>query len=240
MREIRRRMVILRNRSPFPQDVKDRLQELEYREWIHMNMRLSGSGLSARQMDEILQGGCVMEATVSDHLMLERLEELRQFIYRLTDMGAGLSQQIIRDMHTILAGGTIRSEYRRSTPVLREYRCTAMPAEEIAGAMAELVSFAGQKTECENPLEKAALLHNRLLEIYPFHEENEMLARAVMYYTVAEAGLPLAALELDQSQYSQQFLTYLKQRDSRGMAAALGKAITERLDLMMQLTGYEM
>ena len=94
MREIRKKMVILRNRSPFPQEVKAYLNDLEYREWISMNMRLSGSSLSMEQIDTILRGGCIMEATVSDHLMLDRLEELRQFIYRLTDLGAPLVRQL--------------------------------------------------------------------------------------------------------------------------------------------------
>ncbi len=245
LREIRKKMVILRNRSPFRQEVKDYLNDLEYREWIHMNMRLSGSGLTPAQIDEIMRGGCVMEATVSDHLMLDRLEELRQFIYRLTDMGARLSQQIIQDMHAIISGQNRREDYRKSSPVLQEYGCMAMMASDIPEAMAQLVYFAGQhgtgmeSSVCENPMEKAALLHNRLLEIYPFHEGNEMTARAVMYYILAEAGLPLAALQLGRQEYQILFSHYLKYRDSRGLGQLLGQAVMERLDLMMQLTRYE-
>ncbi len=245
LRDIRKKMVILRNRSPFPQEVKDYLNDLECREWISMNMRLSGSSLTEVQIDTILRGGVVMEAAVSDHLMLDRLEQLRQFIYRLTDMGAGLSQQIVKDMHAIICGGNVRAEYRRSSPVLRDYGYTTMVPGEVPGAMEELIHFAGQRGNGletgagENPLEKAALVHNRLMEIYPFKEESEMVARAVLYYILAEAGYPLAAVQINEEEYRQMFSDYLKYRDSRGLAQALGQAVTERLDLMMQLTRYE-
>ena len=52
LREIRKKMVILRNRSPFRQDVKDHLEALEHREWIHMFLRLSGSRLTEEEIAE--------------------------------------------------------------------------------------------------------------------------------------------------------------------------------------------
>lgn len=244
MREIRKKMVILRNRSPFPQEVKAYLYDLEYREWISMNMRLSGSSLSMEQIDTILRGGCIMEATVSAHLMLDRLEELRQFIYRLTDLGAPLSETIVRDMHAILVGKNEREDYRKSTPVLREYDCMAMTADLIPDAMVQLMRFAGQGTDSAagslyNPLERAVLVHNRLLEIYPFREENEMVARAAMYYMVAEAGLPMAAVKLDAEEYRQDFLRYRSKTSDLCLAKHLAQAVVDRLELMIQLTRYE-
>lgn len=244
MREIRKKMVILRNRSPFPREVKDYLNTLEFREWIYMNMKLSGSSLSEEQIDIILQGGCVMEATVFDHLMLDRLDELCQFIYRLTDLGAPLSETILRDMHAIIMGKNEREDYRKSTPVLRQYDCMAMTSDLIPGAMAQLMRFAGNEGDNSaariyNPLERAVLVHNRLLEIYPFREENEMVARAAMYYMVAEAGLPMAAVKLDAEEYRQAFLRYRSRTSDLSLAKHLEQAVLERLDLMMQLTGYE-
>ena len=242
LREIRKKMVILRNRSPFPKEVREYLQNLEYREWIHMNMHLCGSALSPEQIDIVLQGGCLMEAAVSDYLMIDRLEELRQFIYRLTDLGAPLSENIIRDMQAILTGKNQRPEYRKSTPVLQQYGRMAMLADQVPDAMAQLVRFAGpgaRAASIYNPLELAAVIHDRLLEIYPFLEGNETLALAVLYYMVAEAGLPLAALKVDREVYDQLYRHYLSERNSRGLAKLLEQAVLERLELMTQLTGHD-
>ena len=248
LREIRRKLVILHNRSPFRQEVKDYLNDLEYREWISMNMELSGSGLTREQIDTILRGGYIMNASVSDHLVLDRMGQLREYIYRLTDMGASLSLQILQDMHAIIQGNGSRSELRKGNPVLQEYGYNPMMPSDIPQAMKEAVYYASARTgnsgasardRGSNPLETAALLHNRILEIYPFKEGNEILARAVMYYILADAGYPLAALELTEQEYNLMFIQYLKQRSSQPLADLLEDAVLKRLDLMLQLTRYD-
>lgn len=213
LREIRKKLIILGNRSPFPQEVKDYLNDLEYREWIYMNMRLAGSVLTVGDIDAILRGECIMEATVEDHLMLDRLTELRNYIYRLTDLRADLSPQILRDMQAITAGKRDNGK---------------------GEAIRQIMYFAGelQTENGVNPLERAAGLHNLIRKLEPFEENCDMLARAVMYYVVAQAGYPLTALKLTVEEYRQA-------GDSRQLAQLLGQAVSERLDLMMQLTCYE-
>ena len=167
LREIRKKLVILHNRRPFPEQVRSYLADLEKREWLYMNLRLSGSSLRPEDVDTVLQGGCVLSAPIEEHLMITRLEELRQYIYRLSDMEADLSLQMIRDMHTILTGSAAK-EFRKGSPVLLEYGASPLLPGEIPGEMAGLVDFAGRQETGENPFQKAARLHNRCIEIYPY------------------------------------------------------------------------
>ena len=239
LREIRKKMVILHNRSPFRQEVKDRLAQLECREWVHMYLRLSGSSLTGEEIDTILQGGFVLHAAVEDCLLIDRVQQLREYIYRLTDMGASLSGQILKDMHAILSGGS-REDFRRGGIMMERYGIySQLIGTDIPEAVSQVVSFAGRRTEGENPLEKAAAIHNRILEIYPFLDRNEMLAVAAMYYVTAQAGYPLAAVELTGEEYTQQFLHYIKTGECRLLAEAVGTAVLKRMDFMMQLTGHE-
>ena len=239
LREIRKKMVILHNRSPFRQDVKDCLAALEHREWILMFLRLSGSRLTEDEINTMLQGGFVLHAAVEECLLVDRVQQLREYIYRLTDMGASLSGQILRDMHAILSGGG-REEFRRGGILMEKYGTySQINGSDVTEAVNEVLRFAAKKTEGENPLEKAAVIHNRILEIYPFSERNELLALAALYYVTAEAGYPLAALKLSEEAYTDLFLYYSRTRDCRGMAQALGEAVLARMDFMMQLTGHE-
>ena len=117
--------------------------------------------------------------------------------------------------------------------------CSQINGSDITKAVSEVLLFLSEKKDGENPLEKAAAAHNRILEIYPFADRNELLALAVMYYVTAEAGYPLAALDLSEEAYNQLFLHYRKTGDCRGMADALGQSVLARMDFMMQLTAHE-
>lgn len=232
-------MVILHNRSPFRQEVKDQLELLERQEWVHLYLRILGSRMTDEEIDTMLQGGFVLHAAVEDCLMIDRVQQLRAYIYRLTDMGASLSSQIIRDMHAILSGGC-REDFRKGGIMMEKYSAySPLIGTDIPDAVSGVVCFAGKKTEGENPLEKAAAIHNRMLEIYPFQDHNEGLALAAMYYIIAQAGYPLAALDLTEAEYTAQFLHYRKTGDCRNLAEKLGMAVLERMNFMMQLTGHE-
>ena len=238
LREIRKKMVILRNRVPFPQQVKDYLNQVEYREWIHGNLRLSGSSLMPEQIDAILNEEVLLQVAVEDYLMIERLGELRSYIYRLTDMGAALSTQIIRDIHAILTGRS-REEFRRGGIMMEQYgRYNPLIGTDIPEAMAEVVRFAQRSDEGENPFEKAAALHNRLIEIYPFQDENETLARAVMSYILAEAGYPMAIISLTAEGYRDMIVSYLDGGGSDILARQLETAVLHRFEVMMELTAH--
>ena len=168
--------------------------------------------------------------------MITRLEDLRQYIYRLSDMEADLSLQMIRDMHTILTGHKAK-DFRKGNPVLLEYGASPLLPGEIPGEMAGLVDFARKREEGENPFQKAARLHNRCMEIYPYSEKTPELARAILYYTLVQNGLPMAALELSEEEYNQEIASYLAGGGSQALANHLMQAVRNRLELMIQLTG---
>jgi len=246
LREIRKKMVILHNRVPFRPEVKTYLEELEAKEWIYMNLRLSGSSLSRENIDTILGGGYILEASIEEHLMIKRLQELRNYIYRLTDMGAELSLQILKDMHGILTGEGSREDYRKGSPLLLEYGVTPMMAADIPAAMEELAAYAAGRVSGSGGMEeagavfsRAARIHNRLLEIYPFRDYNAELARAAMYYCLVSGGCPLAALDLSEQDYNFRVIRYLDGGSSLELEQDLLKAVLNRLELMIQLTGYE-
>lgn len=46
IREIRKKLVVLSNRSPFPRAVQDYIDHMEKLDWVYMNLRLDGSPLS--------------------------------------------------------------------------------------------------------------------------------------------------------------------------------------------------
>lgn len=236
IREIRKKLVVLSNRSPFPQAVKDYIDHIERLDWIYMNLRLDGSRLSRGDVEKILVGEPVMNGRIMDHVLVENLNELRGELYDLAQRGLDVSPELIRII-AAKAGADV-TEFRKSTPQLVEYGYTPVLPAEIPGAMNEFMAFAGHRDEFENPFEKAAGLHNRLLAIYPFKEGNQIGARALMEYYLLQQGLPMAYVDLSESQYNSAFSDYCSSGNSKPLADLLAKAVLDRLELMIQLTGY--
>ena len=236
IREIRKKLVVLSNRSPFPAAVKEYIDHLEKLDWIYMNLRLDGSPLSREEVEKILGGEMVINGRIMDHVLVERLGELRRELYDLMQRGLGVSPDLIRNI--VARAGADSTEFRKTTPQLVEYDYTPVLPAEIPGTMSEFLAFAGHRDEFENPFEKAAGLHNRLLAIYPFKEENQIVARALMEYYLLEEGFPMAYLDMSESEYNGVFCDYCRNGSSRPLADLLTRAVIDRLELMIQLTGY--
>ena len=236
IREIRKKLVVLSNRSPFPQAVKDYIDHLEKLDWIYMNLRLDGSPLSRDDAEKILGGEPVMSGRIMDHVLVENLNELRGELYDLAQRGLEVGPELVRII-AAKADADV-TEFRKSTPQLVEYGYTPVLPAEIPGAMNEFLAFAGRRDEFENPFEKAAGLHNRLLAIYPFKEGNQVAARALMEYYLLYSGLPMAYVDLSESQYNSTFSDYCRSGSSKPLADLLTKAVLDRLELMIQLTRY--
>ena len=236
IREIRKKLVVLSNRSPFPAAVKEYIDHLEKLDWIYMNLRLDGSPLSREEVEKILGGEMVINGRIMDHVLVERLGELRRELYDLMQRRLDIGPQLIRNIAA--KTGVDTTEFRKTTPQLVEYEYTPVLPAEIPGTMSEFLAFAGHRDEFENPFEKAAGLHNRLLAIYPFKEGNQIAARALMEYYLLREGFPMAYLDMSESEYNGAFCDYCRSGSSKSLADLLTKAVLDRLELMIQLTGY--
>ena len=114
IREIRKKLVVLSNRSPFPQTVKDYIDHLEKLDWIYMNLKLDGSPLTRDECEKILIGEPVMNGSIMDHVMVQKLDELRSQLYDLSDRGIDVGPELIRIIAAEAGGES--SEFRKSTP----------------------------------------------------------------------------------------------------------------------------
>ena len=235
-REIRKKLVILGNRKPFREHVQSHLNELDEREWIYMNMRLSGRGLSNKQIDRILDGKCILEATVEDHLLINQMTDVREYVEKRAAKGYNVTLKAIKEIHDLVADEEL--EFRKSSPVLFQYSYTPMAADRIPQAMEELVAFARDEDCDVNFVEKAVQVHNRFLEIYPYREGNEYVARVLMYLILALNGVPFCPLTLSEQEYNDCIIEYLKKGSHEAMTKAVLEAILAKLELMRQLTGY--
>ena len=239
IREIRKKIIVLGNRLPFAQHTKDYIDHMERMDWIYMNLALDGSPLTRDNVEGILQGEMVLTGRIMDHVLIERLDRLQAMIYA----GAGADEAISNVLASRLAfefcdGDIEAAQLRKSTPTLQQFSYTPVLPVYILPQLTQLLADADWQGEFDNPFLKAARLHNGFMAIWPYKENNEVLARALMEYYLVKQGFPMVPLEMTETEYNSQFVSYIKTGDCTFLADSLARAVHDRLELMIQLTAY--
>ena len=107
---------------------------------------------------------------------------------------------------------------------------------EIEEQMDILFQWLGEADFQSNPILRAAYLHNKLIEIYPFETHSEAVARMAMYYELIRNGYPPIMLNLSESEYYSAIKSYLKKEEIQPLYEPLERGIYNKLEIMMQLT----
>lgn len=236
IREIKKKLVVLSNRRPFPKAAKEYIDHLERVDWVYMNLKLDGSPLTRDETEHILAGEPILKGRIMDHVMAQRLDDVRNELYDLSQRKYDVKPELVRIIGAKI--GSDPPEYRKTTPQLVECSYTPVLPSEIPEAMEAFTAYANQAEEFENPFEKAAGIHNRFLAIYPYDEGNQITARALMEYFLLIRGFPMAYIELSESQYNGMFAEFCRTGKNSLLAEHIAKAVADRLELMIQLTGY--
>lgn len=244
IREIRKKTVILSGRMPFSQEVKDFAAYTEKKDWIYRNLKLEGSSLSEGQTEELMRGRLALGASVGEHIAAERLEKvlfkMRDFISR----GVDIDLKLINTFHNIIAGTKFDTGegYRRKSVIMTRYGHSFVLPAEIPGEMIKLEALIDEKSKLpetgEECFSAAAQIHNRILSIFPYEEENKPLARVTASYFLMTKGYPAVVCDMSEKEYDDASAAGLRYGDLEHLKAALMKAVLERTDLMIRLTAY--
>ena len=226
LREIKKKMVILQNRTPFNREVKEYFAGIEEEDWIYNNMKAEGSPLSKGQMESILRGDVLSNVPIGEHLMAERLRVLLKKLWNFSEENIDYGLRL--------------TEYRKRSILVREWDFSpALPAdipgemENFRHLMGEALRIDAMTEEC---FEYAARLQLCLLKILPYGEEDRLMARAVTTYYLMCKGYPAAAPYVKEQEYNAMVSACLKSGNCNDLKDPYKQEILAKLSLMMQLT----
>ena len=113
--------------------------------------------------------------------------------------------ETIRDIYGILAPDEKAKglPYRRENPLHRLYYHDIAPPEKIQPQMRKLAEWIEEtETRRMHPIEYAAMLHFRLMAIFPWAKESGRTARICANLILQEAGYPVAVVHsIDRQRY---------------------------------------
>lgn len=234
-REIKKKRLILENRKPYKQEIAVYISELNALDWIYSSIRLDGLGVSKENILRIIKGEFVIECSIDEHLQVRNYCDAIKVAEDMTEMSIELSAAYIFKLYQALAKPASLS-YRRSNPVLRQIDHIPPHFNEIEEQMEILIQ--GLKTEDIdlNPVMKAAIVHNKFIEIYPFEKHSESMARTAMQYELIRNGFPPIMLQMSDQEYNRAIMNYLKTEDSTPLYDILLRGVFNKLEILLQLT----
>lgn len=241
--EIQKKSAILESRKPYSDQVCAFLEETDRTDWVFSCLRLSGSSLTKESVEKILRGELVTDVPLSDHL---RLHTYTDAMKRLVDMKEMRYDLLCHSGMKALYQAVFEEEpqYRRNDPLLPQWDYLPPHFLRLEEEMTALYAWADRWGEGErlsdgtrsNPLLQACMFHMTLLEVYPFGERTEDLARYALLYMMMCAGFPVTVIPMSEQEYNVCIMNFLRNGDIRPFYRAMERAVYNKLEVMLQIT----
>ena len=234
-REIKKKKLILDNRKPYTKETAEYIDEINLIDWIYTSMRLDGSSIGKISVQKIVKGDFIVDVTINDHSMIGNYQDAIKLAYDMANMEIELTEKYLFRFYQLLANSE-SLEYRRTNPILVMLDYIPPHPSEIEEQMEILFQWMNTYDFQSNPILRAAFLHNKLVEIYPYENHSEAVARMAMYYELIRNGFPPVLLNLSESEYYGAIRSYLKKEEIQPMYEPLERGVYNKLEIMMQLT----
>ncbi|MGN0658895.1 MAG: Fic family protein [Emergencia sp.] len=199
-------------------------------EWVMMNLRLSGSGISGESAQRIAEGGYDLTATLEEHQLVAGLIDVLPLMDLLLGLREELSAPTLDRFYQKVSGGESPS-YRRRTPVLFHLSYNPVLPTEIPGELKKLFRLLHGEDRADGT-ERAVYVHNEIIRIWPFEQYSDIIARAALEYELLYGGFPPCPLTLSETEYNSALAGYLRTGRETVIAENL------RMNLLMRQEQY--
>lgn len=196
--QLKERLHLLR---PLPNElVKSLRNDFLVKSTYHSNA-IEGNTLTVYETKAILEDGI----TIAGKSMREHLEAInhKQAIILTEEIVKNkeiISERVIKELHAIILYGIDQSNaavYRKHNVIISGASHTPPSHIEISQLMTDLLVWYNTETE-RHPLEKAAMLHSKLVNIHPFIDGNGRTSRLLMNLELIKAGYLPVIIESEQ------------------------------------------
>lgn len=116
LREIREQLNCLAGRKPYTGEMLREIQRMNTIDWTYSCLHLGGSEITKEMVGNIIDGQFVVEATIEDHRLVERLEDTLKEGISLLEMDYDLDERVLErlgqkflPMEELIGGGATPS-----------------------------------------------------------------------------------------------------------------------------------
>ncbi len=229
----------LDRRRPFGLETEKTIKLTEMEDFVFSNLRLDGSSITKEQVKEILSGKVVEAACISDHTCIGIFADVLCAMDDYLALDTDVDLRLIESIQDLLCDGAGKL-WRTGDFEVCTYEYFTPPWQESKARIKDMVvEYFGTEMELkfkENRIYRAIWLHNRILKIYPFDRNNEMTARAVLYYVLKKMGFPIFEIRANEREYNNAVYDFLKNGNERKLYDIFQRSLYNKMCILLQLT----
>ncbi len=224
---------------PLPRSAVTKLQERFEIEMTYNSNAIEGNSLTLQETFLVISEGITIKGKpLKDHLEIKDHHEALEMVYELIipDSQPTLSEHLIRTIHQLVVKKTdeeFAGRYRTSNVFIGGADHIPPDALQVPTKMRSLMSWFTKRQIALHPIELAALLHYKLVNIHPFFDGNGRTARLVMNIILMRNGYPLTVILKNDRQKYYRALRAADSENFLPLVKFIAQAVERSLDLYL-------
>ncbi|MBL4745895.1 MAG: Fic family protein [Flavobacteriaceae bacterium] len=187
---------------PFDSAMLKNFNEILDIKYTYESNSIEGNSLTLNETSQFLNTGLTIGGKpLVDHLEAINHQEAIQYIRELATNNIPLSEREIKNIHSLVLKGIQDHEagqYRKQPVHIIKQNGDKYEFPQpfiIPKLMEEFFIFFNQNKDTAHPVEMAAHLHQKLVNIHPFIDGNGRTSRLIMNLFLFQTGYPIAVIE---------------------------------------------
>ncbi len=161
--------------------------------------------IDLKDVQKVIKEEYVESLSISDHLMIKNYADMVRFVYNVLPLKDKADAALIEKLNVILCrNGMLEEqavEYRKTSPVIKEFSLVPTYYQSVRESISEMLRHYYVTYVEKDAVFRACYLHNELIKIYPFVENNEATARALLNFELVAAGFLPMSFTMEKGEY---------------------------------------
>ena len=234
-KDIEEKLNVLNRKKPFRKEFSLWIDESSLWGWVFTCLQLRRTPIEKGEVVRILRGEIMEQIPLEIYHFVHRYNDVYKDIKSSLEMKNSLSIKLLNRYYCMLFERD-HVTYRQNNPVVYEWKYNPPHFHDIADQLDLFFKSFALDRKKQDSLTSAAVMHLRILEIYPYGEDSITMAGVALLYLLMEMQLPIPHLFVSEQEYDMQVGTYLKSGDISLFREMLGRSILNRLNVLLQVS----
>lgn len=225
---------------PLPKSAVKKLRRQFQIEMTYNSNAIEGNSLTLKETFWVITEGITIKGKpLKDHLEAKDHYQALEFLYELVSRQhqPTLSEKLIRELHHLVMKKTDddwAGRYRSGKVIIGGSDHLPPDAGVVPAKMKGAIDWFIKNRNRLHPVELAALIHHKLVNIHPFFDGNGRTARLVMNLLLLRQGYPLAIILKNDRKKYYRVLARADKGESQPLVTFISQSVERSLNIYLQ------